>query len=243
MKGIILAGGKATRLYPVTKVTSKHLLPIFNKPMIYYPLTTLIQAGIQEILIITTPHDLPLYEKLLGNGNSLGVEITYLEQFEPNGLAEAFIIGEEFIGDDRCSLILGDNLFFGDGLKSLIKKAIADNDGASLFVYKVKDPEKFGVIEFDANNNVKKIIEKPDKYISDWAVTGLYIYDQNAPQFAKKLEKSDRGVYEITDLNMSYLSNGNLKVNFLDESFKWLDTGSFDTLLEAANYVRAIKSD
>ncbi len=243
IKGIILAGGAGTRLSPLTKITSKQLLPVYNKPMIFYPIATLVSAGIEEILIITTENDHQNFKLLLGSGNDLGAKISYEIQKKPEGIAQAFHIAEEWLGNSSSILILGDNLFFGDGLKSLIKKAIADNDGASLFVYKVKDPEKFGVIEFDANNNVKKIIEKPDKYISDWAVTGLYIYDQNAPQFAKKLEKSDRGEYEITDLNMSYLSNGNLKVNFLDESFKWLDTGSFDTLLEAANYVRAIKSD
>ena len=242
MKGIILAGGKATRLYPVTKVTSKHLLPIFNKPMIYYPLTTLIQAGIQEILIITTPHDLPLYEKLLGNGNSLGIEITYLEQFEPNGLAEAFIIGEEFIGDDRCSLILGDNLFFGSSFEEKTKAAFNDTEGASIFAYRVDRPESYGVIEFDKDMNALSIEEKPKNPRSNYAVTGLYFYSNQVVEIAKSIKPSNRGELEITDVNSFYLQESNLKVATLGTGTAWLDTGTHDSLIEASSFVRTIEN-
>ena len=243
IKGIILAGGAGTRLLPLTKIMSKQLLPVYDKPMIFYPISTLISAGIKEILIITTEQDQNNFKLLLGDGANLGVNITYTTQKKPEGIAQAFHIAEDWLDNSSSILILGDNLFFGEGLEKLIDKAITDNNGASLFGYKVKDPEKFGVIEFDGNRRVKKIIEKPNSFVSNWAVTGLYIYDHNAPQIAKELKKSDRGEYEITDLNMSYLSKGNLTVNFLDERFKWLDTGTFESLLDAANYVRKVKSD
>ena len=212
MKGILLAGGTGSRLYPMTKTVSKQLLPVYDKPMLYYPLSTLLSLGISEILIITTPRDQEAFTSLLGDGSQLGCSFSYAVQPKPRGLTEAFLIGADFIGYDSVALILGDNLFFGDGLEELIKKAINSNTGASLFGYEVKDPDKFGVIDFDKDNNVKRIIEKPEKFISNWAVTGLYIYDSNAPSFSRNLNKSSRGEYEITDLNMIYLSQGNLKV-------------------------------
>ena len=238
IKGIILAGGAGTRLFPLTKIVSKQLLPVYDKPMVYYPISTLISAGIEDILIITTKKDQKSFKLLLGNGSDLGVKISYEIQEKPEGIAQAFQIADEWLENSSSILILGDNLFFGDGLEELIKKAINSNTGASLFGYEVKDPDKFGVIDFDKDNNVKRIIEKPEKFISNWAVTGLYIYDSNAPSFSRNLNKSSRGEYEITDLNMIYLSQGNLKVTLLDQNYKWLDTGSFDSLLEAAQYVK-----
>ena len=238
IKGIILAGGAGTRLFPLTKIVSKQLLPVYDKPMVYYPISTLISAGIEDILIITTEKDQKSFKLLLGNGSDLGVRISYAIQKKPEGIAQAFQIADEWLENSSSILILGDNLFFGDGLEELIKKAINSNTGASLFGYEVKDPDKFGVIDFDKDNNVKRIIEKPEKFISNWAVTGLYIYDSNAPSFSRNLNKSSRGEYEITDLNMIYLSQGNLKVTLLDQNYKWLDTGSFDSLLEAAQYVK-----
>ena len=238
IKGIILAGGAGTRLSPLTKIISKQLLPVYDKPMIYYPISTLVSAGIEDILIITTKKDQKSFKLLLGDGSDLGVKISYEIQEKPEGIAQAFQIADEWLENSSSILILGDNLFFGNGLEELIKKAINNNIGASLFGYEVKDPDKFGVIEFDKDHNVKRIIEKPEKFISNWAVTGLYIYDSNAPSFSRNLNKSSRGEYEITDLNMIYLSQGNLKVTLLDQNYKWLDTGSFDSLLEAAQYVK-----
>ena len=238
IKGIILAGGAGTRLSPLTKIISKQLLPVYDKPMIYYPISTLVSAGIEDILIITTKKDQKSFKLLLGNGSDLGVKISYEIQEKPEGIAQAFQIADEWLENSSSILILGDNLFFGNGLEELVKKAINNNIGASLFGYEVKDPDKFGVIEFDKDHNVKRIIEKPEKFISNWAVTGLYIYDSNAPSFSRNLNKSSRGEYEITDLNMIYLSQGNLKVTLLDQNYKWLDTGSFDSLLEAAQYVK-----
>ena len=238
IKVIILAGGAGTRLSPLTKIISKQLLPVYDKPMIYYPISTLVSAGIEDILIITTKKDQKSFKLLLGNGSDLGVKISYEIQEKPEGIAQAFQIADEWLENSSSILILGDNLIFGNGLEELIKKAINNNIGASLFGYEVKDPDKFGVIEFDKDHNVKRIIEKPEKFISNWAVTGLYIYDSNAPSFSRNLNKSSRGEYEITDLNMIYLSQGNLKVTLLDQNYKWLDTGSFDSLLEAAQYVK-----
>ena len=242
MKGIILAGGKATRLYPVTKVLSKHLLPIFNKPMIFYPLTTMIQAGIRDILIITTPHDLPLYRELLGDGKLFGVNLTYLEQPKPNGLAEAFIIGEKFISGDSCSLILGDNLFFGSSFQEKTLDACMNNQGASIFAYRVDRPESYGVIEFDKDMNALSIEEKPRKPKSNYAVTGLYFYNSDVTEIAKSITPSDRGELEITDVNSVYLKDSNLKVATLGTGTAWLDTGTHDSLIEASSFVRTIEN-
>lgn len=242
MKGIILAGGKATRLYPVTKVISKHLLPIFNKPMIFYPLTTLMQAGIREILIITTPHDLALYKELLGDGSNIGITINYKEQQAPNGLAEAFIIGEDFIGSDSCSLVLGDNLFFGSSFQEKIKIACKNNNGASIFAYRVDKPESYGVIEFDKDMNALSIEEKPKQPKSNFAVTGLYFYDNDVVEISKSIKPSERGELEITDLNMVYLKETKLKVSTLGTGTAWLDTGTHDSLIEASSFVRTIEN-
>ena len=242
MKGIILAGGKATRLYPVTKVLSKHLLPIFNKPMIYYPLTTLIQTGIRDILIITTPHDLPIYRELLGDGQLFGVNLTYLEQAKPNGLAEAFIIGEKFIAGDSCSLILGDNLFFGSSFQEKTIDACKHNQGASIFAYRVDRPESYGVIEFDKEMNALSIEEKPKKPKSNYAVTGLYFYNNDVTEIAKSIKPSGRGELEITDVNSVYLKETNLKVATLGTGTAWLDTGTHDSLIEASSFVRTIEN-
>jgi glucose-1-phosphate thymidylyltransferase len=243
MKGIILAGGKATRLYPVTKVISKHLLPIFNKPMIFYPLTTLMQAGIREILIITTPHDLALYKELLGDGSNLGITINYKEQQAPNGLAEAFIIGEDFIGSDSCSLVLGDNLFFGSSsFQEKIKIACENSKGASIFAYRVDRPESYGVIEFDNDMNALSIEEKPTNPKSNYAVTGLYFYDNDVVEISKSIKPSQRGELEITDLNLVYLNEKKLKVSALGTGTAWLDTGTLDSLIEASSFVRTIEN-
>tara|TARA_X000000368_G_C23046002_1_gene719155 strand:+ start:2107 stop:2976 length:870 start_codon:yes stop_codon:yes gene_type:complete len=242
MKGIILAGGKATRLYPATKVISKHLLPIFNKPMIFYPLTTLMQAGIREILVITTPHDLPLYKELLGDGSTLGIKINYKEQQEPNGLAEAFIIGEDFIGSDSCSLVLGDNLFFGSSFQEKIKTACENNKGASIFAYRVDRPQSYGVIEFDEDMNALSIEEKPKHPKSNYAVTGLYFYDNDVIEISKSIKPSKRGELEITDLNLVYLKETKLKVSALGTGTAWLDTGTHDSLIEASSFVRTIEN-
>ena len=244
MKGIVLAGGAGTRLYPLTMVTSKQLLPVYDKPMIYYPLSTLMLAGIRDILIISTPTDLPNFERLLGDGSQFGIHLSYKVQPSPDGLAQAFLLGEEFIGDDCCAMVLGDNIFYGSGFRARLKQAAADaqQGRASIFGYYVNDPERFGIVEFDENGKVISVEEKPQHPKSNYCITGLYFYDNRVVDMAKRVKPSARGALEITDLNRFYLEDGTLNVQLLSRGYAWLDTGTMDSLVDAADFVRTIET-
>lgn len=244
MKGIVLAGGAGTRLYPLTMVTSKQLLPVYDKPMIYYPLSTLMMAGIRDILIISTPTDLPNFERLLGDGSQFGIRLSYKVQPSPDGLAQAFLLGEEFIGDDCCAMVLGDNIFYGSGFRARLKQAAADaqQGRASIFGYYVNDPERFGIVEFDENGKVISVEEKPQHPKSNYCITGLYFYDNRVVDMAKRVKPSARGELEITDLNRFYLEDGTLNVQLLSRGYAWLDTGTMDSLVDAADFVRTIET-
>ena len=239
MKGIVLAGGSGTRLYPLTMITSKQLLPIYDKPMVYYPISTLMLAGIKDILIISTPRDLPNFKNLLGDGSAFGLNLSYKEQPSPDGLAQAFILGEEFIGDDACAMVLGDNIFYGNGFSKILRDAVKnaeENHRASVFGYYVEDPERFGVVEFDKNGKVISVEEKPKNPKSNYAITGLYFYDNRVVEEAKKMKPSARGELEITDLNRVFLEKGDLDVKLLGRGFAWLDTGTMDSLIDAGHF-------